>query len=252
MIAVPPQTGGWYGAAEGRTESATAIVLTAAGPGSPDRQSPSRPVRHIDAYYSAVAPIWDLLVRLGSVGAFPRLHRRAADALELRAGQTVLDIGCGTGLLLPFLAERVGPDGRVVAVDASARMLSAARRRVERHGWNNVELRHSQADAFEPVPPVHGVVFSISLSAFPECESTFERAIAFLEPGGRMVVVDAFLNYGRPIYRVANLYTRLKAPVVGSALNNRIRETANVRLDRPRIDIAHGGLYTIISGRAPA
>lgn len=70
------------------------------------------------------------------------LNALAIDKLQLQPGEAVLDIGCGTGALLPALVEAVGPQGRVVAMDFSPRMVAIARKRVK---WPNVEVR--QADA---------------------------------------------------------------------------------------------------------
>lgn len=61
-------------------------------------------------------------------------------ALRLKPGDTVLDLGCGTGLNLPLIIDRVGPTGLVVGVDRSTEMLRMARRRVARHAWRNVRL----------------------------------------------------------------------------------------------------------------
>ncbi|EXF23851.1 methyltransferase type 11 [Nesterenkonia sp. AN1] len=57
----------------------------------------------------------------------------------------MLDIGCGTGMNIPLIQERVGAGGVVVGIDRSAEMLAQARKRAARHSWENVIL--IQADA---------------------------------------------------------------------------------------------------------
>jgi SAM-dependent methyltransferase len=75
------------------------------------------------------------LAYLDSVGeVFRDVIRFGVDALRLRDGGAVLDVGCGHGACLPLLAQQVMPGGRVCALDASAAMVAAARRRVAAHG----------------------------------------------------------------------------------------------------------------------
>ena len=62
------------------------------------------------------------------------------DNLTVTCGDTVLDIGCGTGLCLPRLQEKVGPSGTIIGVDASEQMLQIAADKVTAHGWTNVHL----------------------------------------------------------------------------------------------------------------
>lgn len=66
--------------------------------------------------------------------------------LGLRRGDTVIDVGCGTGLNLAALRAAVGPHGRVIALDESPRLLTVAARHVARSRWDNVELINAPAE----------------------------------------------------------------------------------------------------------
>ncbi|MFG1884056.1 methyltransferase domain-containing protein [Micromonospora sp. NPDC049102] len=71
--------------------------------------------------------------------------RRAVDALDLRPGHAVVDVGCGPGTDLGRLADAVRPDGLVVGVDRDGRMLAEAARRVA--GRSGIDLRAGDAHA---------------------------------------------------------------------------------------------------------
>lgn len=68
------------------------------------------------------------------------LRRRTVGCLALQPGDTVLDVGCGTGLSFPLLLEEIGAAGTVMGVEASPDMLALARARVAAAGWDNVIL----------------------------------------------------------------------------------------------------------------
>jgi trans-aconitate methyltransferase len=72
--------------------------------------------------------------------AFQCYRRMIVDALPLREGDVVVDVGCGTGLCFSLLVDKVGPRGRVVGVDASPDMAAQARELVAREGWSNVDI----------------------------------------------------------------------------------------------------------------
>jgi SAM-dependent methyltransferase len=61
--------------------------------------------------------------------------------LDVGTGDTVLDVGCGTGLCMDALQDKVGPSGTIVGIDASEAMLDLARDRATAHDWHNVRLR---------------------------------------------------------------------------------------------------------------
>lgn len=74
------------------------------------------------SFFDNLAPTWDD----NEILSTPEKVRFVLDFVDLRAGQRVLDLGTGTGVLLPFIAERVGEKGKIVAVDYSQGMLDRA------------------------------------------------------------------------------------------------------------------------------
>lgn len=82
---------------------------------------------HVAAMFDEIAPVYDRLNTLLTLGSDERWRRAAIRASGLRSGDAALDVACGTGKLTSLLAARVGPFGRVVGVDLSPGMLEIAR-----------------------------------------------------------------------------------------------------------------------------
>jgi len=123
-------------------------------------------------------------------------RKQAVARLDLKPGDHVLEIGCGTGRNLPHLREAVGPQGCVYGVDISPGMLARARALCDRSNWNNVEL--IETDAVEYVPPqqLDGVIFGLSYNTMPHHLAVLRHAWNLLRPGGRLVIMDAKLPSG--------------------------------------------------------
>jgi ubiquinone/menaquinone biosynthesis C-methylase UbiE len=146
--------------------------------------------------YDRIARTYSVLEPLYLV--FPPARRRGVAALGLKPGDTVLEIGAGSGRNFPYLVEAVGPSGTVIGVDASPGMLAEARKLIERNGWSNVELLQQDAARLEVDRDVDGVLFSLSYSAMPEPRPALARAWERLRPASRVVVMDAGLTQGGP------------------------------------------------------
>jgi demethylmenaquinone methyltransferase/2-methoxy-6-polyprenyl-1,4-benzoquinol methylase len=114
----------------------------------------------------------------------------AVDALDLRPGDTVVEIGCGTGLNFALLQRKVGPEGKIVGVDLTEAMLAQARRRVERSGWSNVELVESPAASYGFPQGVDGILSTFALTLEPDYDRVVEKGAKALKPGRRWVVAD--------------------------------------------------------------
>jgi SAM-dependent methyltransferase len=108
--------------------------------------------------------------------------------LALTGGEGVLEIGCGTGAVTLPLADAVGGNGRVVAVDISEPMLDVARQRVSGRGLNNVNLLLGDAQVFAFEPGSFDVVTSrMGVMFFDDPVVAFRNIASALKPGGRLV-----------------------------------------------------------------
>lgn len=150
--------------------------------------------------YRRKAKHYDLTSRLYPAPFYPQTsqRRRTVAALGLHAGDTVVDVACGTGLNFALLERAVGPSGRIVGVDLTDAMLDRARRRTDAHGWGNVRL--VQADAAEFVFPdgVDAVLSTYALSQVPGCADVVAHGAAALADGGRWAVLDLKVPGGTP------------------------------------------------------
>ncbi len=133
-------------------------------------------------YFNQIAETW---ARAASLD--PAARDAALDAARIPAGGCVLDAGCGSGLLLPALLERVGPDGRVAAVDGARRMLAIAARR---HTDPRIRFIHAALMEYDVADgPFDAIVCCRSLHHLPDPAVAAARMAGWLRPGGRLVVL---------------------------------------------------------------
>ncbi|AEH35994.1 class I SAM-dependent methyltransferase [Halopiger xanaduensis] len=118
------------------------------------------------------------------------MREAAIDRLPLESGDRVLDVGCGPGVNFERLRDAIGPAGQLVAVDYSPEMVAKARDRVERHGWENVEVRRADATAVAFEEPFDAAVATLSLSVMPDVRGAAENVYSHLVPGGSFAVCD--------------------------------------------------------------
>jgi demethylmenaquinone methyltransferase/2-methoxy-6-polyprenyl-1,4-benzoquinol methylase len=123
-------------------------------------------------------------------------RKKAVAALRLNRGDTVVELGCGTGLNFSLLERELGKDGRIIGVDLTEAMLEKARERVERNGWSNVELIHSDAADYVFPKGINAIISTFALTLCPEYDDVIRRGAEALAPAGRFVVADLKLPSG--------------------------------------------------------
>ena len=128
--------------------------------------------REREAVQAALAPLTDWM-----------LERLAA-----QPGQTLLELGAGTGETGLLAARLVDPGGRVILTDRSTAMLEAAERRARELGHSNVELRALDMEAIDlPEAAVDGVLCRLALMLVPDTAAALAGIRRVLRPGGRLI-----------------------------------------------------------------
>ena len=128
--------------------------------------------REREAVQAALAPLTDWM-----------LERLAA-----QPGQTLLELGAGTGETGLLAARLVDPGGRVILTDRSTAMLEAAERRARELGLSNVELRAVDMEAIDlPDASIDGALCRLALMLVPDTAAALAGIHRVLRPGGRLV-----------------------------------------------------------------
>jgi demethylmenaquinone methyltransferase/2-methoxy-6-polyprenyl-1,4-benzoquinol methylase len=197
-------------------------------------------------YFDGMAGDWDRRMVLDAAGV-GRLEA-ALDELGLRPGDRVVDAGCGTGVLLPFLTKRIGPHGRVLAVDLAGAMAEAARlkhRRERRARWVAGDI----AEVLEGTEP-GSVDRIVCFSAFPHFADKPRVLRAFyraLREAGRFAIIH--LKSSEELNRFHESLEN--TPVCGHVLPSAVQTAAMAREAGLAVLEAReqAGLYLVIGSR---
>jgi demethylmenaquinone methyltransferase/2-methoxy-6-polyprenyl-1,4-benzoquinol methylase len=151
-----------------------------------------RTQEHLIETYRKKAKHYDTTSRLYPVPGYPQRAQRlrAVQALGLRAGSSVIDIACGTGLNFPLIEQAIGPNGRIVGVDLTDAMLARAQDRIETNGWSNISLVQADAADFDFPTEIDAILSTYALTQVPGCAAVIAHGAAALSAGGRWAVLD--------------------------------------------------------------
>jgi len=182
----------------------------------PVRRGNDVPEAVVAAMFDDIAPVYDRLNTVLTLGADGGWRRAAVRATGLRSGDSAIDVACGTGKLALSLADRVGPFGNVLAVDLAPRMIELAM--AEYADLVQLEFRVANALAL-PVEDAtfHAATIAFGLRNLSDFEAGFRELRRVVRPGGRVVCLE--LSRPRPDWwgRLYLAAFRRAAPLAGTA-----------------------------------
>jgi SAM-dependent methyltransferase len=146
-----------------------------------------------------LTPPYGYLIRL--VRPFPDfdppfikpVRQKAVDLLNLKAGDRVLDVGCGLGGSFPYLVHAVGQSGQVVGVEISPEIGVSARRRIAKNGWRNVQLIEAAAQDVDLTGPFDGLLMFAAADVYGS-EEALENIFPHLRENARVAAFGAKLS----------------------------------------------------------
>lgn len=147
--------------------------------------------QRLQAFYAPQAGHYDAFRR--------RLLHGREDLIRLlpaAPGDTVVELGCGTGENLERLGARLGGLRRLALVDLCPALLEQARTRAARYA--NVEVIEADITRYQPREPVDCVYLSYALTMVEDWRAVIANAVAMLRPGGTLGVVDFYVSGAKP------------------------------------------------------
>jgi ubiquinone/menaquinone biosynthesis C-methylase UbiE len=170
------------------------------------------------------------------------------DLADLRGGESVLDLGSGSGTDVFAAAVHVGPSGRVTGVDFTSEQIAKARRLAVVGGFDQVEFREGRIERL-PVEDesVDCVISNGVINLSPDKEAVFAEATRVLRPGGRLAIADIVSErrLKESIVRDADLWASC---IGGAAQEDDYRQA--IEAAGLRVQDIRRNPYEFISGRA--
>ena len=169
----------------------------------------------VQGMFDRIAGVYDAMNSAMTAGLHHRWRERTVDRLQLRDGDTALDVCCGTGDMALELQRRVGPKGRVTGCDFSEAMLGLARRKAEGEG---VEIEFEWADALAlPYGDASFDAVSVGFGVrnLADLGLGLAEMARVLRPGGRLAILEITQPRRPPLSTFFSLWFDRAVPQLG-------------------------------------
>lgn len=194
-------------------------TVVAAEPGHPADKEP-----YIQELFDSIAPYYDLMNLVMTAGLWRYWQWVFRRRMNLKPGQQVLDVACGTGDLTFMAANQVEEQGHVTGLDLSAQMLDIARHKAKQRGLRNVELVEGNALQlpFED-NRFDAVITGFAMRNVADVDQAVAEMARVTRPGGRVLCLELSKPVS-PLIRIPYFFYFFKiVPVIGRFAERRYR-----------------------------
>lgn len=181
--------------------------------------SHSRDPEKIKGMFDRISPRYDLLNRLISLGLDMSWRKRAVEMLGTVENEAVLDLCCGTGDFISVFHNKYKEKLNIVALDFSAGMLEAARKKFPEKKYPRLLL--GRADAMRlpcPDKSIMGVTIGFGIRNVADRPMALREIYRVLKPGGRLVMIEPAQPPGKIMGPLFSFYFKQVSPFIGGLI----------------------------------
>ena len=142
---------------------------------------------------------WSRYYDAFDLGGVNDQKKLAVNLLKLEKNAIVMDMGTGTGAIIPYLAEKLSDQGQIIGIDFSEKMIKTANARIEKLNITS-KANAMVADGTKlPFPDGHfdAIIATFAFTSFPEPEKAIRECARVLRPGGTFSILDTGKPAGR-------------------------------------------------------
>ena len=170
--------------------------------------------------FTSIAPRYDFLNRLLSVGQDKYWRQRAIDLLDPMENERILDVATGTGDMVIEVAKR-NLSVQIFGIDFSQRMLDLGRIKIARNGYNQaVSLQIGSGECLPFADEsFDGVICAFGIRNFADVQLGLREFFRVLKPGGRVVVLEFSIPQNQFLKTAYEWYFNLILPKIGNIIS---------------------------------
>jgi len=119
------------------------------------------------------------------------LRKKAINKLDLKPGQKVLDVACGSGSNFKHIEQQIGKKGHILAIDYTENMIKKAKKHAKKNHWHNIEfLQKDLAKADLPCDHFDGIISTIGFCSIPDHKNALKNTLWSLKKRGKLVMLE--------------------------------------------------------------
>ncbi len=200
----------------------------------------NKQLENVNAVYSfwgkhpALYNLQDIVTFLGRA---KKIRGNAVKKMQLKKGNKVLEVACGTGSNFFYLVSAVEKEGFIFGFEYVQDSINSAKKLAEQKGWKNIKLVQGDAAQLKIIEKdFDGIICVLGMSAIPGWDKALKRCYDVLRPGGRLVVCDAclfsnFLKFLNPL--VKWIYIKFAAWAPNRNIPEKMKEIfGNVEIEK--------------------
>lgn len=131
-------------------------------------------------YFNSLAHKWDEIVNHDK-----KKINYILNLLDIKKGDDILDVGTGTGILIPFLLDKIGKNGSILAIDIAEKMLEKAR---ENYPYSNIYFQRTDINDFDLKDSFNLVICYSAFPHFKDKKNVIENMVRSLKDKGKLCI----------------------------------------------------------------